>query len=517
MRTWPLAALAALCVLFAFVTRLGFLSRPFESDSGLYILLGKLICSGGRLYIDVYETKPPGVALVGALFWRIFGEWWPGYVLAQLGLTMLAAWGMGRCVGQVAGDAARMPTTLYVLVYLNFGPMAYRGFQLETLQATLAIGAAVCCCRIFCCSRICRVGVPAHRSGAVGEYAHPTGRAIYAGLFAGCAAMIKPTGAAVLGALAVALFVGRKRFSTRVLVKLAFAALAGFMLPILAVAAWVVHAGLLAQMPELWRQIRLYGAQTPLVPADAVMLPAIALLFGFPTLVRGWIFRRERTGQAADNSTQPRDSLRIFALAWLVLEVAGVFLQKRLYGYHMLVIGPPAAILFGMLPRRTSAASMALALLPVVGFSLVWSAGDFRRLMETGWRKSPVAKYLIAHTTADDAIFADPMERLLMETGRRPGARYATLFYFVNYDTAPIEYGQTLLADLEDRRPKYVVLKSYLDQTLTRQAEQLPLLATRPARRQNFLAAWENLKQYVSAHYTAETEVDKQTIWRRRD
>ena len=75
----------------AIVPRIGFLARPFDSDSGLYIYMGKVVAEGQTLYHDFYETKMPGVALFTAPLYQAFGFHWTPYVLLQAGMTIFAA------------------------------------------------------------------------------------------------------------------------------------------------------------------------------------------------------------------------------------------------------------------------------------------------------------------------------------------------------------------------------------------------------------------------------------------
>ena len=134
-----------------------------------------------------------------------------------------------------------------------------------------------------------------------------------------------------------------------------------------------------------------------------------------------------------------------------------------------------------------------------------------------GSRPLPVSSYLIAHTAPDDRIFGDNFERVLMETGRRSGSRFATLFHWVNYDTAPLEYGRTLMSDLEREPPKYIVLRTDLARHIEQQMVELSCLAERPVRRANYVQAWEELRAYVERNYAPEAVVDEFTVFRRRE
>ena len=172
-------ALLIVIVLGALGTRMGMLARPFANDSGLYIYLGKTIATGGVLYRDAYDTKPPGVALLTSLCWRAFGSWWAGYVLLQTLAALGTAMLLGKSLARHLGEAARWPAALFAVVYLNFGPAVLGGFQLETILACLAIVAA--CCGVEAMTRRSRW------------------LAFLSGLAGGCAGTIKPTGLAVMG------------------------------------------------------------------------------------------------------------------------------------------------------------------------------------------------------------------------------------------------------------------------------------------------------------------------------
>ena len=353
MRVRRLRALIVVILLGAAAMRLGLLARPFDNDSGLYLYIGKVVASGGMLYRDAYDTKPPGVAILGSMCWRIFGSWWGGYVLLQIGMAMGAAVMLGRSLARHTGEGARWPTTLFALVYLNFGPVVVGGFQLETILACLAIVAAC--------------------SGMAAMTRRSPWFAFWCGLAGGSAATIKPTGLAVMGALAVVWLVRWRGEERRRWMTLAAAALAGSLLPIAGVLAWTVHQGILDQMPELVRQVRLYGSQTPLQAADWVVLPAVIVGLGFPFFVRGWVFRRELT--SPQSQAEPSHVLLlVFGIAWLGLEASGIFLQKRMYGYHFLVLAPAAAWLYGLMVQRRRVVGLAAGLLPILALSLLWSA-----------------------------------------------------------------------------------------------------------------------------------------------
>ncbi len=135
-------ALVGVCIVGAVCGRLAYLPYPFLNDAGVYVLMGKTVVNGGRLYQDFYETKFPGVAVLMAGCWRLFGAHWGLYVLLQLAMTLLGAWAMARETSRHLGREAGLAAGLFTLVFLNVPQIVFGGFQLETVQAFLSILSA---------------------------------------------------------------------------------------------------------------------------------------------------------------------------------------------------------------------------------------------------------------------------------------------------------------------------------------------------------------------------------------
>lgn len=498
-RTAGASAVLALVVIAALLSRVGFLARPFESDSGLYIYMGKTLVEGQTLYRDFYETKTPGVALFTAGLYRVFGDSWAPYVFLQAGMTLLAAWLMAREVKMFLGEGAVRPVFAFGLVFLNFSPVAYRGFQLETVQCFFACIAGVFALRAL-------------SSGPASEADRHHARALLAncflaGLLAGIAAMFKPTAAAVAGALMLGLLFGNSRRASSI----AFTLLGLLVAPLL-VFMWVWRAGLLSEMPPLFREISLYGSGTPIVPADWIK-PAVAIIVaGFPFLIAG-ICRSGATKVA------PLSRQRVFVLftaAWFVLEALGIFLQRRMYIYHFLPLAPPLAMLFGWVCLGRRRGVYAVALTPILLISLFQSRGDFSILLKSGIANLPESDYLLAHASPGDSVVGDPLERVLMETHLRCGARYAHLFYFMNHDDAPLEYVGRFIEDIDRNQPRWAVFRTDSAAHRLMQCRGQPMLSENPRRKANFLAAWERIDACLAAHYQPVAQAGEMTIYRRR-
>jgi hypothetical protein len=454
---------------------------------------------GQTLYRDFYETKTPGVALFTSGLYRVFGDSWAPYVFLQAGMTLLAAWLLAREAKRFLGEGAVRPAFAFGLVFLNFSPAAYRGFQLETVQCFFACIAGAFALRALSIDP----DSEADRRHAKALLAN----CFLAGLLAGIAAMFKPTAAAVAGALMLGLLFGNSRRASSI----AFALLGLLVAPLL-VFVWIWRAGLLSDMPPLFREISLYGSGTPIVPADWIK-PALAIIVAaFPLLIA----RICRSGSQPVSPPAQKGQFLLFTSAWLVLEALGILLQRRMYIYHFLPLAPPLALLFGWacLGRRPGVYAIALA--PILLISLVQSRGDFSILLKSGIANLPESDYLLAHASPGDSVVGDPLERVLMETHLRCGARYAHLFYFMNHDDAPLEYVGRFIEDINRNQPKWAVFRTDSAAHRLMQCRGQPMLSENPRRKANFLAAWARIDRYLAEHYQPVAQAGEMTIYQRR-
>jgi Dolichyl-phosphate-mannose-protein mannosyltransferase len=481
------AILLAVCLCSALLGRLSYLFRPFDPDGAMYVYMGKLVSEGGRIGYELVDNKFPTVGLVTSGLWRIFGDDWPAYVLAQMTLSLLGAFLLARAVSRNIGRDAGIATGLFALVYLNFNFAVFGGFQLETIQTFFCIVAA---------------------SSAIYSLCRDDARdSMLAGLAAGTAAMLKPSGLGVLAALALAMVVRRRR----VLVH-AVAAAAGLAIPLLVTLVYLAGADLLRELPVIWRQIARYASQSPWEMWDLSKPVIVIVIVGFPMLVRGVIFRRpeHRIRGHSDRSVW------VFAAAWMILEAAGVVAQRRMYAYHFLVLAAPAALLFGLIPRRSTARALAAALAMPIALSCVGAAMVLSDAHDPLGRL-PASQYLSAHATSNDAVWEDGMMRLLIETDLKPGSRFPMTFLWVNDDQAPLEYCGDILRDFDRRRPKYILLRTRIDWYIHAVSDHIKELGLNPQRKANFVLAWDELRDYVRAHYRPEAQVGEETVYRRND
>jgi Dolichyl-phosphate-mannose-protein mannosyltransferase len=484
---WPVAIAL---IVSAIAVRVGFFAYPFHNDSGLYAYMGKVVAQGGVLYRDFYENKPPGAAMITSIFWRIFGAWWPGYVLAELALTFVAAAVLARSVRRHAGSHAWLATFLAAIVFFNFGWAVYSGFQLETIQiffTTLATAAIL----------------EALDGGGWAD-------AFVAGLAGGCAAMIKPNGLAVGGAFVIVLLLQARALGWRRTVKLIGSFALGAVVPVSAVVFWVVRTGIAGEMPHLMRQIALYGSGSPMDSFTIFKLLIVGFICLFPLLVRGWVFRRH---DATDNTVQP--ALWAFLLAWGIIELIGIVMQGRMSVYHFLPLAPVGALAYGLLPRSNRGVVLAMSLLPIAFLSMQYRGSDLTQLANAT-QIDPLSRYLLAHTQRGDSIFVDQTGRVLLETGLNPGTRFSIFYYWYNYDDAPQDYCNGMIRDFQQREPKYIAVGHDADKSLDHMADD-PIMKYRPVRERNAQLAWKEFRDYLAAHYQFETQIGKNDLFRRRD
>jgi hypothetical protein len=485
------------CLMTGLFGRFVYLVRPFDHDAAMFVYLGKSVCDGERFCHDVVDNKFPTVGLMTSIFWRAFGTCWPGYVMAQTLMCAASVWMLACCAARNIGEHARLPTALAAMVYLNFTVAVFGGFQLETMQVFFAVIAA--------CSAI-----EALRKNSLRD-------AFVVGLGAGCAAMLKPTGLAPLGAFGLVVMYrflrrpGPKGAGLLRMMRFGGMTLLGLMIPVGVSVAYLMSIDILRDMPALAREISLYASNTPLHWTDIFKPITILTLAGFAIVVRGWVLRRH-----VDPAVAPTDRMIIaFAIIWFALDFVGGMMQRRMYGYHFLPVGASAALLFGMIRRRDRPHTLAAALAPVMVLSIL-GAQEVLRYPDPRLPLLPASVYLRTHASPGDRVWQDSMPRLLLETDLRPGARYPIMFIFGNTDTAALEYTPTLLADFEQRKPRYIILPSDVEEKINGEITYCAHLLRSPQRARNFAWAWHEVERYVKENYDAEIQIRGETIYRRR-
>lgn len=479
---WSTRALACLCIACALVGRLVYLHQPFNGDGAMFAYMGKLIAEGGRFGVDLIDNKFPTVGLVTSLFWRAFGNFWPGYVVAQTALAFLVAAMLTRSAVRAFGEEARWATFLPAVTLLNLNALVMGGFQLETIQTFFACLGA--CCAIECL------------------LSNDWRDALAGGLCAGCATLIKPTGGSVFLALAIVLVVRR-------MVRPLLAASVGFAIVVGAAIFWLWQTDQLAYMPQLARQIGEYASSTSFDVWDLYRPASLLLLFGAAMLIRGWVYRRRSVESAAPMN------LRIFLILWIFLEFTGILMQRRMYAYHFLPLAGPAAILFGSLPRRTTFGQLVgVLILPLLfGFwGSIDTTADFAA-HPANW--PAVTQWLVDHTHPGERIWRDETPDVLLNSDLQPASRIQLTFIFMNSNDSATQFANTLCSDLADTQPRYVVLPASVAEHIRVHTQQVVELARIPARRENFAAAWGSIQQFVESRYQPVQQIGDEMIWKK--
>lgn len=480
---------AILCLFSALVGRFSYMIRPFDSDGAMFIYMGRLIDEGGRFGHELIDNKFPTVGLVMSVVWRMFGTNWCQYILLQTAMSLFAAWLLARSAARHFGQHAAIPTLFFAIVHLNLNFTVFGGFQLETLQAffeILAAGAAF--------------------EAIAGDN---LADAFVVGLAAGAAAMCKPTGLAVAGIFGLTMLLFQWRRPGRLILH-GLAVLAGVAIPAAVVLAYLIHSDNLRDMPELWRQISTYAKNSAWDGWDMIKPVTVSVMGGFPLFVRYVIFRREQDRVKVNYNW----AKVTFVMLWFAINMTGVIAQRRMYAYHFMVLVPPVALLYGMLPRKDRLAPMAAALIPMAIFS-IYGGSLVVGLTYTGEFRMEASDYIAAHTNAKDTVWMDDAPRLLLETGLHSGSRHPLMFLLANYDTAPLEYRQTILNDFARNKPKYILIPAEFEKFLKWQGHEIEELNKFPVRRENFFAAWRDIKAYTLAHYVKETRIGHDDVYRR--
>ena len=478
---WLWAVFSIAIIALAVTTRVGMIAYPFLNDSGLYAAMGKILAHGGVMYQDFYETKLPGAGLIMAAFWLCFGSYWAGYVIGELVLALAAAALLARIARRHIRPSAALPSFLFAVVFLNLGHLVYTGFQLETVQMFFEVVAAFAAMESLANDNL--------------------SDAFIVGIAAGIAAMAKPGGIGVAGAfIATLLLITKRRRLANLL-----AVMLGIAVPIGLTLLYIIRSGARPYLVEVIRDIARYGSGTPMHAEALYKLVIVLTVLAYPMCMR--LMRSQKTAAAPPPITW-------FIIAWFIADFAGVMVQRRLYLYHFLPLCAPAALLYGLVPRVPRLVPVAIGLLPFALLSITWE-GSTPSQVAHGFERMPLSDYIIAHTQPSDAVFIDQTGRLLIETNRQPGSRLGTLFYFVNSDDAPQQYCGVLVSDFESRKPKFLIFTKEWDQPVSGLAN-CDILLHAPHRRDNFIAAWATLREYVHAHYVQAAAIDDKLVYRRK-
>lgn len=146
---FSLMAIAA-CALLA---RLAAMAEPFGMDQGLWASAVRAMSRGQRLYVDVWEQRPPGIYATYLAAFSL-GRWSAGTLAALdvLASTATAAF-LYAIAAQVSGRrAAALATALYAVLTMPAWLYGYGGFLERSVCETFIVvcaGGAVWCAARF--------------------------------------------------------------------------------------------------------------------------------------------------------------------------------------------------------------------------------------------------------------------------------------------------------------------------------------------------------------------------------
>lgn len=455
---------ALLIVLAAVLPRIPTLAEPLAMDQALFAVIGEGLLRGERLYVDLWDHKPPGIYLLYAGISAITGGAAWGINLAGLLASVATALLLSRVVAARSGAAAG--TLAGILYGLLANPILLGGFyataQAEVFMETLLAASIVL----------------AQRSAR--------GPGLAAGMALGCAVLLKPT--ALL--FAPVLFLARAAPSAGAREGRSAADCGRFALGV-AAPAIVAFAGLLAMRAlgaaydalVVWNSAALgLAARSTDGGSIPSSLPGLASLLLDGILLLGPFLLFAVAGAALSPA-------RAFPLVWCGLAVVAVLVQGKFYRYQyqgllapligLAALGIVAAIdgARRRLPRAAVPAVAVLALLSIVPFAATarayWTGHRYRLPLPTGEARKEflrtyawsgtgmrfedadrVAALVRAHSEPGERIYIlgfDPQIYLLAD--RAPAGRYLA------HDHLRAPGAEARLAeDLARRRPRWVVV-----------------------------------------------------------
>ncbi len=452
---------------------------PLERDEGEYALAGQLILDGYAPYQRLYNMKWPGTYYCYAAFEAVFGQNIAGIRTGVL-LVNVAAIVLIFLIGRRLYDSMAAAAAAVAYAVLSFSPTT-QGFaghatHFVVLAALLAV---------FCLQR------------AIERQTLP--RYFLAGVFAGLAPVMKQPGT-VFTAFLLVYWIWHEFHHAEdgavPRIKRGAALVAGIATPIVLMLAslWVT-----ATEDKFWQWTVLYARYYGARPMPAALPQAAfaawldvarsALLLwivgglGLVTLV---IFRRTRPAVA-------------FLLGLLCFSLLGILPGFVFRPHYFIVLLPAVALFVGealydireFFASRFAAIGvvslLALVALPV-GVAL-WQERSFYfgmspdQVIATEYPDNPfleclpVANYIRAHTQRGDSIAVIGSEPEIYFYSRRPPATGHVYVYSMMEDQPYAHaFQEQMINEIEQARPKYVVLVKMANSWLRRPNSDMTLL-----------------------------------------
>ena len=440
----------------------------FNSDETFLATQGQVIRSGGDLYRDAADRKPPLVPYIYAAVQEITGttDLWSVRVaamLASVATAVLLALEARRRYGRRAMWAAALLTTAALVA---FAPQDGQAANFEIFMLPLTVAGVMLARR---------------------------GRGASSGVAIGFATLAKQTGAATLLPIA---FTMLRRRDKRGLVEVGI----GFTAPLL------VAALLLGPRQLFYWTVLGNGSYVGLKTASVLVVTMFILMtIGWAacnipilwTLPRSW---RARRTVAADGENDT--DLWLWALSGAISVAVGL----RFFGHYYLQLVPPLVLLTaGALQhasRRALRATVGGALACGMLFSI---AGYFLTPFGAEPDYAKVARYLAANSGSQDRVLVwGNVPEIYWASGVRPATRYIATQSLLaenhaGRSTAPKPdeldplVWKWFFRDLRNHPPKFIVDTS---DTTIRGADRSPM------------SHYPRLERYLEAHYRFDRTID---------
>jgi 4-amino-4-deoxy-L-arabinose transferase-like glycosyltransferase len=407
-------ALLALCTVLRVVS----LVRPcLSDDEATYAVVGREMLHGRVLYRDVVDHKPPAIYLTNAATQAIGGP--VGGMVLLHALLIAAVWATGLLLARIGRrhdprGGAHAPL-LAALLWCVFSTTMV---DVDGLAAN---------CELF-------MMLPLVASVAVfldaNEHARTTGM-IVAGALVGVAALYKYQAGIQLPLYAGAWLVAHRREPARALAGLAGLAI-GVALPIVAVGLYLRAIG---GLDAAWFWFRFNFSYIDAGSSKAELIVRLLVRGGF---IAGSAALLYVLGAIGAVRALRGPAFARFALAWLIVSAAAVFVGGRFFGHYFHQLTAPLAVLAAPLACRFAgrrrAIFIALCAVPATIFLALGALHD--QVMEAAGQPDPdypaVVAWLDAHAAPDDAICIWGNSPVLYFDANRPlGCR----FVFANYLT----------------------------------------------------------------------------------
>ena len=474
-----MTAVAAAALLLRCVS----IAEPLGIDQSLWASAVRGMSRGQLLYRDVWEQRPPGIYWIYLAGFNLFG-WTPAAVawldvLAAACVTVLLA-ALGRSLSGPATGA--LAAAMYAALTMPAWLYSYGGFLERSV------------CETFIAVAVAAAAWSAARVRANGSI----GAALWLGLFAGAAVVLKPNAGLYFPALLLWLALYRTAAPGRAAASIAAAVAASAVVPAIAL-AWLWQLGLLHDAKVAVVDFNRYYV------GEGFSAAAYALSFSKAVWLRMKTDPLWACGGIAAivaiadlwrrRALPPAAGLAVIwgGAAILVIVVNGA----RLFNSYFIQALPPLALLGAWLlteaaresrPRRAIAAA-AVAVMAVLlvqrdypGRVLNWAAADLAVLRGTmdqttnlerfggydnrrGYSaraNAELAAYVRDHTTPDDRIFLFGINGagVYFAADRLVAHRFLRANFFVETDFPdPAFRLDAVTAELIQRRPRYLIFE----------------------------------------------------------